>query len=254
MKAGIVAPCLQNILTLDAALLVGLNSAEGTISSTGQTSKLSMDGGTEIGIDARADYFIDNRWTVIPALRWYSFAWGMNQVRNGMPAIQNPASEYSHDEYELGVGLNFKMERALVVGGLSFQQSIVMSDYKTAGSPTKTTTTTTDLPKINFGAEIRLASWVTARIGYFDRLASTENVIENSLGKTTTTTSSELPWYGDPNGLSAAQQRITIGVGVDIAGLCLDGTMGEGYFLNGPWPLSGMAQQMFGVLSMSYRF
>jgi hypothetical protein len=254
VKLGLLAPRILSMLTVDASVLVGFNSVEGTNNPSGQPSKLSMDGGTELGLDVRGEYPVHSRWTVVPRLRWYTFSWGMNQVRNGVPASPNPASEYSHDEYELGVGLNYQRESVLIAGGLSLQQTILVSDYKSSASSNKTTTTISDLPKINLGAEIRLASWLEARVGYFDRLASTETAVKNSAGTTTTTVTSELPWYGDPNGLSANQQRITIGIGIGVAGLCFDATLGEGYFLNGPWPLSGTAQQMFGVASISYRF
>jgi hypothetical protein len=254
MKLGVLAPGVLSKFRVDASVLVGFNSMEGTTNPAGQSNKLSMDGGTELGIDVRGDYTVNSRWVIVPRVRWYRFSWGMNQVRNGVPSSPNPGSEYSHDEYELGIGLNYQRENVLIVGGLSVQQRVLESNYRNAVPTTKTTTTISDLPKINFGAEIRLASWMAARIGYFDRIATTETTVRNSAGTTTTTVTSELPWYGDPNGLSAAQQRITVGLGIGVAGLCFDGTIGEGYFLNGPWPLSGTAQQMFGVASISYHF
>jgi hypothetical protein len=178
----------------------------------------------------------------------------MSQVRNGLTQFPDPVSEYDHDEYELGIGESFRMGNVLIVGGLSLERTVLVSNYKNVGASSKTTTTIDDLPRVNLGAEIGLASWFVARIGYFDRLATTETAVETSSGKTTTTITSELPWYGDPNGLSAAQQRVTIGFGIKIESFVFDGTIGEGYFLNGPWPLSGIGQQMFGVMSMSFQF
>jgi hypothetical protein len=253
-KAGILRPLSPNAMIFDAAVLLGLNSVDGTYTASGQTSKLSMVGGTELGIDARTEYTLNGYWTLVPRIRWYTFSWGMNQVKNGVTALPDPVSEYSHNEYEIGVGGNYQNENVLVVGGVSYQQTVLESNYKTPGASSKTTITIVDLPKINLGAEIRLASWLVARLGYFDQLASTETAVETGSGKTTSTLSSELPWYGDPNGLSAAQQRLTLGIGINVSGLCFDGTMGEGYFLNGPWPLSGTAQQMFGVVSLSFCF
>jgi hypothetical protein len=253
-KFGIVAPRISNSVTLDAAVLLGLNSMDATYTTAGQTNRLAMDGGTEIGLDVRTEYALDGRWTLVPRIRWYTFSWGMRQVRNGLTQFPDPVSEYDHDEYELGIGENFRVDNVLIVGGLSLQRTVLVSNYKNADASSKTTTTVDDLPKFNLGAEIGLASWFVARIGYFDRLATTETAVETNSGKTTTTVTSELPWYGDPNGLSAAQQRVTIGFGIKIESLVIDGTMGEGYFLNGPWPLSGTAQQMFGVVSMSFQF
>jgi hypothetical protein len=249
-KAGVLTPWGSNRAILDAALLVGLNSIEGTYTSSGQTNKLSMDGGTELGIDARAKYELNERWSLVPRFRWYAFSWGMSQGRSGVTVVPDPVSEYSHNEIEIGIGENYRSEYILVVGGVSYQRTVLENIYKASGASSKTTVTTDDLPKIQFGAEIRLVSWLVARLGYFDRLATTET----STGTTTTTVSSELPWYGDPNGLSAAQQRITLGLGINVGGLILDGTLGEGYFLNGPWPLSGTSQQMFGVVSVNFRF
>lgn len=253
-KVGVVAPHVSNAVTLDAAVLLGLNSMEATYTATGQTNRLSMDGGTEMGLDVRTEYILNGQWTLVPRFRWYTFSWGMSQVKNGLTLFPDPVSEYSHDEYELGIGENFRSENVFIVGGLSYQRTVLVNNYKTTGASSKTTITIDDLPKINLGAEIRLASWFVARIGYFDRLATTETAVETNSGKTTTTVTSELTWYGDPNGLSAAQQRVTIGFGIEIERLMFDGTIGEGYFLNGPWPLSGTAQQMFGVVSMSFQF
>lgn len=254
IKLGASGPRILKALSLDIAVVVGLNSASAKYESSGQTSELSMEDGTEYGTDVRGEYAIDDRWTLVPRLRWYSNGWGMNQVKNGVPAVPNPGSSYGHDEVEFGIGAVFQKDDILIVGGLSYQQTELKSDYRSSLPLTTTTVTTTDLPKINLGAEIRLASWAAARIGYFDRLASVETVTGTSSGKTTSTVSTELPWYGDPNGLSAAQQRLTVGVGINTSGFCFDATVGEGYFLNGPWPLSGTAQQMFGVISMSFHF
>jgi hypothetical protein len=253
-KLGFFAPHISNAIAVDAAVLLGLNSMEATYTAAGQMNSLSMDGGSELGLDVRTEYAVNGRWMLVPRIRWYTFSWGMSQVKSRLTLLPDPVSEYSHDEYEIGIGENIRLENVLIVGGLSYQRTVLVSNYKNAGASSKTTTTIDDLPKINLGAEIRLASWVVARIGYFDRLATTETVIETISGKTTTTVTSELPWYGDPNGLSAAQQRVTIGFGIEIERLMFDGTIGEGYFLNGPWPLSGTAQQMFGVVSVSFQF
>ena len=254
IKFGVVASRFHRFLTIDCAVLFGLHTIDGKYTASGQTNELSMDDGLEYGVDVRTEYSLNDRSILVPRLRWYSSSWGMNQVKNGVPAAPNPASTYDHSELEIGVGANYHMDNVLITGGLSFQQTVLRSDYKTGSSSSITTTTITDLPKVNFGAEIRLTSWIVTRIGYFDRLAATETTVQSPSGKTTTTVSSELPWYGDPNGLSAAQQRVTVGIGVNVGGILFDGTIGEGYFLNGPWPLSGTAQEMFGVVSLNVHF
>ena len=253
-KLGIVASDLSHSTCLDASVLLGFNSVNGSYTSSGQTSKLSMDGGTEFAIDVRIEGRLNDRWVLIPRVRWYTFGWELNETRNGTPSYPNPASDYGRDEFEIGIGEDFQTERVLIVGGMSYQRIALSTNYRTSTSQTKTTVTTEDLPKINVGIEIHVASWIVGRIGYFDRLADTKTELISSTGQTTTTISSELPWYGDPNGLSAAQQRLTLGFGLTVAGLAFDATVGEGYFLNGPWPLSGMAQQMFGVVSMNLQF
>jgi hypothetical protein len=254
MKFGILVPPHNNSFAFDGAALLGINSIEGKSVISGQTSTLSMEGGTEFGLDLRLEYFLNDKLTLVPRVRWYSFSWGMSQLRNGVRVLPNPASDYGHEEFEIGFGENFRTGGILIVGGLSWQRIVLSSEYKSTGSVTKTTVTSNDLPKINLGAEIQVASWLAARIGYFDRMTYTETESITSSGKTTITSSSEPPWYGDPNGLSAAQQRLTIGLGFRVEQLQCDVTLGEGYFLNGPWPLSGTAQQMFGAISMSYHF
>jgi len=249
-KAGLAFRVTTDLL-LDGGVLAGLNAMSGTATpASGPKSELSMTGGIELGADVRLKANLDKRWSVVPVARWYSFSWGMKQVRNGILVIPDPAAEYSHSEIEAGAGVNFAREGLLLVGGLSLQRISTVSDYRTS----KTTTTTTDIPKINLGAEFALATWLTGRIGYFDRLSSSETTSQSGASKSKSTTSTELPWYGYLNGLTAAQQRITIGIGLHLGGVSLDGTIGEGYFLNGPWPLSGSAQSVFSVLSLNYRF
>jgi hypothetical protein len=251
---GFIAPRITSAVKIDAAVLLGLNSMEASYTTSGLANKLSMEGGTELGLDVRTEYTLDGRWTLVPRIRGYTFSWGMSQVKNGVTISPDPISEYSHHEYEVGIGENYRSGTLLIVGGVSYQRTVLENTYKSSGASSTTTITIDDLPKINLGMEIQVASWIVARIGYFDRIASTETATETGSGKTTTTVSSELPWYGDPNGMSAPQQRLTLGVGIDAAGVGLDATIGEGYFLNGPWPLSGTAQQMFGVMSFSCRF
>ncbi len=253
-KVGFIAPHIGNAVTVDAAVLLGLNSMEASYTTNGLANKLSMEDGMELGLDVRTEYTLDGRWTLVPRIRAYTFSWGMSQVKNGITISPDPISEYSHHEYEVGIGENYRSGNFLIVGGLSYQRTVLENIYKSSGTSSTTTITIDDLPKINLGMEIQIAPWVVARIGYFDRIASTETVTENGSGKTTTTVSSELPWYGDPNGMSAAQQRLTLGIGINLAGVGVDATIGEGYFLNGPWPLSGTAQQMFGVVSMNCQF
>ncbi len=248
-KLGVLSPLDRWVI--DLGLLVGFNDISGTASAPDKIPmELSMEGGWEAGFDVRFFSPAMGRWTIVPIARAYWFSWGMREVRTGSLVIPDPASEYSHLELEIGGGLNYRVGEVLIAGGVSFGALRDIRDYHS----TKTTVTSLDLPKINLGAEIPVASWIVARIGYFDRLATTETKTETRGSSTTLTSSSELPWYGDLNGLTAAQQRITIGCGLRYEGFRLDGTIGEGYFLNGPWPFSGTAQSVFGILSVSCIF
>ena len=247
-KLGIAA-AIEHGVSIDAGAIVGLNTVGGTsASATGQQNELRMTDGMEFGTDARLVIPLNERCMLVPIGRLYSFTWGMKQVRNGTLVIPDPAAEYSHSELELGIGTRLSRNNILFVGGVSYQRTSMVSDSRT----TKTTVVISDIPKINLGVEISIASWLVGRLGYFDRLASTETTVESASGKNTTTISSELPWYGDLNGLTALQQRITLGIGVHVAGMSIDATVGEGYFLNGPWPVSGVAQAVFSMISLSY--
>jgi hypothetical protein len=249
-KAG-VTERISPYTLLDGSVLIGFNNMSGTATPAGSSqNELSMTGGTEFGADVRLKFDINNNWSFVPIARGYWFSWGMKEVRNGVLVIPDPVSEYSQSELEIGAGANFGKNGFLFVGGISYQRLALVSDYRAS----KTTVTTDDIPKINLGAEFAIASWLVGRFGYFDRLSTVETSVSSGSSTTTTTSSTELPWYGDLNGLSAAQQRITMGVGMNVAGFSLDGTIGEGYFLNGPWPLSGTAQSLFSVLSLSYQF
>ena len=235
---------------LDGALVLRLNDMDFSTSANGANpSSAKMNNGVELAGDARLIWELDDEWSLLPIARFYSFGWGP-EIASLPPQSVNPPDEFTRTEYEVGLGTNYKTDKVLLVGGVSLHS--VSSEWRhRVMQVSKVTTTEMDLPKINMGIEFSLIDWLIARAGYFKRLSSVETKNESGTSSTHET-SRELPYYGDPNGLSESQQAFTLGVGVHFSGFSLDGTIAEGYFINGPWVLSGQPQSLFGVVSMHY--
>lgn len=243
---------------VDAAVLFRLNSVSGDSTPVlGTARKLELDGGNEMGFNGRFIYTLNDNWSFLPIVRFYTYSFGPKFTPAPPSPIPNPPVDLSYMEMEFGIGANYKAEKVLIAGGLSFQSmKSETEDKSVAGVTSKTTCTITDLPKINFGVEYTVADWLIARAGYFRRLGSKETKTDVTVGGTTTSTtyteSQELAWYGDPNNLTANQQAFTLGVGLHFAGFSFDGTIGEGFLLKGPYILSGQTNNLIGMLSMHY--
>lgn len=257
IKAGVNLELMEE-LVIDGAVLFRMNSFKYTNSATGASpSEIASDNGVEIGIDGRMRWELDKTWTLVPVVRFYTFGWGAKITPAPASPIPNPPITLSHTELEVGVGLNYSTEKVLLAGGLSMQSvSSKFEDKSVANTTTKVTNTELDFPKLNMGIEFSLTDWLVVRGGYFKRLSSDETKTEVTTTAASTTRtrtiSGELPYYGDPNALTQAQQTISMGVGLHFGGFSFDGTMGEGYWINGPWVMSGVTQNMFGMVSMHY--
>jgi hypothetical protein len=238
--------------SIDGAVLLRFNKASYTNSATGANpSALEMSGGLEFGADVKWIHKINEKWNVVPIGRFSTFNWGPQETPAPASPSANPFYNFTHTEYEVGVGTQYHTDKVLIVGGFSVQSISSVTEDKRTATVAKTTESEMDLPKINMGVEFSITDWMVARAGYFKRLSSSESKFE---GTTTSDfkTSEELPYPNDPNYLSAGQQAFTLGAGFHFSGFSLDGTIGEGYLINGPWPLSGIAQSVFGMVSTHY--
>ncbi|MBI5215012.1 MAG: hypothetical protein HY960_04615 [Ignavibacteriae bacterium] len=240
---------VRDNVVADAVFLFGFNSMKGTYSSFYQTTTLETDGGTEYGFDIRVRYELDDKLTLIPIGRLYSFTW---EPKITTTEVSNPVetSEWSNSTWEMGIGFNYSKNRLLLVGGATMQIQSLSTNNKM--SSISRVEKMSDLPKISFGMEWKFTDWFIGRMGYFNRFTSTR--IEQTATNTSTTTSTtEQPWYGDPNGFSAGQQRITLGLGFRFWDFAIDGTISEGMIIKGPWFISGETQSLFSLLSLHYQ-
>lgn len=243
---------------VDGAVLFRLNSASYEYTPvSGTAGKLELDGGNEMGFNGRFIWNYNDNWSFLPIVRFYTYNYGPKITPAPVSPIPNPPVDLTFTEMEFGVGTNYKANKVLIAGGISFQTVKSETEDKSVANTTDNYTyTQTDFPKVNFGVEYTIADWLIARAGYFRRIGSDETKSDVTVGGTTTsstvTESKEVAWYGDPNNLTANQQAFTLGVGLHFDGFSFDGTIGEGFLLQGPYILSGQTNNLFGMLSMHY--
>jgi hypothetical protein len=258
---------------LDASALLRFNgsSAEFTDNNPNITtftnSKYSVTG-TEFGANARFFLPLSDKLTFVPVGRYYTFAYEPEVTST--PAPTHPltkANAYSRNELEIGAGMNVKVQGGLVAIGLSMQR-ISLNNDRTQFDVVPNTVTVKqkrvwlDLPKVNIGAELALNSWATARFGYFKRFSTCTTTIDypamastNTPASTTETSNSLEAMYAPALGMaSAADQQLSIGLGLTYDRIALDGYIADSMLGDMPYILSGKINGVFGVLSMSYKF
>ena len=257
---------------LDASALLRFNgsSAEFTDNNTAanpSAGKYSVTG-TELGINARFFMPLSDKLTFVPIGRYYTFAYEPEVTLTPAPA--NPLTKpnsYSRNELEIGAGMNVKVQGGLVAIGLSMQRISLNNDVTKFDAVPKTVTVKQkrvwfDLPKVNIGAELALNSWATARFGYFKRFSTLTTTIDNPAmtstntpASTTETSQSLEAMYAPALGMaSAADQQLSIGLGLSYDRIALDGYIADQMLGDMPYILSGKVNGVFGVLSMSYKF
>lgn len=264
IKAGAILE-LSQTLSLDGSVMYRLNSStiEFTDSDTGANpTSASYDAtGNELAIAARMTMKLSDKIEFVPHVRFMSFSYQPElSVSPTPPAVTKP-NDYGRSEFEVGLGLNSKFSDGWITIGLSFQTTTLTNDVTTlAGGPgsaqvtTKNSITWTDLPKINIGAEFRLLSWMTGRLGYFNRLSTQTTTTEPPApGVKTETSVSQERGYIPTLGFTSAAQQLSLGLGIAVGRIAIDGYMGEHFLAAMPFVISGNTQDMFGVLSMSVR-
>lgn len=271
IKGGVLVELTPSFI-VDGSFLFRMNSSQ--VEYTDKTpatpatdpSSTKYDGsGNELAINGRVFFKLSDRTTVIPMVRFSTFSYKPKQTFtvNPMPAspILTTPNDYGRTEFEVGAGINTKFDGGWVVVGASVQSIKLRNDVSSQtafGQPittTKYSTTAFDLPKINFGAEVELLSWLSGRFGYFKRLSNQTTTVEPPAPATKT----EQTIGGEPSfiptlGKTAIQQQLAMGLNISAGRLSIDGYMGERVLAAGSWLLSGAAQDIFGVLSLSVKF
>lgn len=262
-KVGVLMD-FSSSMKLDASFLLRLNGSRGEWSDTGAATPNSATydvSGTEIGVTARMFLKMSDRVDLVPVVRFYTFGYKPEITDNTSPVpalVNSNPNDYGRTDLELGIGLQNTFDNGFVTAGLSFQQIRLKNDITAplSGSlqTTKNTQVQTDLPKFNFGAEINLLDWLVGRFGYFKRFTTTDSKTEPPTTATTESTTSSEAGYVPNLGYTAAQQQVSLGLGIKVSRLALDGYVGERFLAAGPFILSGNVQDLFGVLSLSFRF
>ncbi|MCU0373346.1 MAG: hypothetical protein MUE56_08915, partial [Ignavibacteria bacterium] len=101
------------------------------------------------------------------------------------------------------------------------------------------------LPEINMGIEWNFTEWLQGRVGY--QRAVTNRTYKNEA------TGGDV--YELKNSFASNPvQTISTGLGFQFGRFSLDGTIGEKFYKQSPYIVSGKTQDVFGVLSASYNF
>ncbi|MEX2117725.1 MAG: hypothetical protein WEB37_12645 [Bacteroidota bacterium] len=268
-KGGILLELTPSVL-VDAGVLFRINSSSGDFTDgnagANPTAQAYSATGTEIGVNGRIFMKFSDKLTLVPQVRFATFGYQPELKDNTTPApptpVNNKPNDYGRTEFEVGIGANSSFDGGWVTVGVAVQSISLSNDVTTqpggAGTPLQTTKSTMswfDLPKFNVGAEFDLLSWMKGRLGYFKRLSSMSTTTEPpSPGQKTETSTSQEPGYIPSLGFSGAQQQVSLGLGIILNRISIDGYVGERVLAAGTWLLSGRAQDIFGVLSISVKF
>ncbi len=242
----------------ELAVKLRMNSrSEKEQSSSGNTStsqEVSLDGGMELGVNARAFYKLNNTYDLVPTLSFYNVS--INEKVDPAPPANTEKVEFSQTAFEVGLGLNAKTKNALLIGGISFvnaKEEVKTTNLGgTAGDTQTETATTTLLPRINLGLEYYALDWLTVRLGYFKTMGGTEFVDETRVGNTTTKTTSTRTGITGGNYLG---DFIAVGVGMHFGDWNMNFAVNEAFLRSGPYLVGGNTTgPLFAVFSSSYRF
>lgn len=272
VKGGVLVELTPSFI-VDGSFLFRMNSSQveytdGTPANPAvDPSSAKYDGsGNELAINGRVFFKLSDRTTIVPMVRFSTFSYKPEQTFTVTPMPATPIlttpNDYGRTEFEVGAGINTKFDGGWVVAGASVQSIKLKNDVSTqpggpgtAISTTKNSTTAFDLPKINFGAEVELLSWLSGRFGYFKRLSNQTTTTEPPAPATKT----EQTIGGEPSfipnlGRTAVQQQMTLGLNISAGRVSIDGYVAERVLAAGTWLLSGTAQDLFGVVSLSVKF
>jgi hypothetical protein len=263
-KLGTTANLTSSIM-LDASALFRLNGSKAEFSDTAAGAAIaarSYDAsGTEIAVNGRVFIKMGRNFTVVPQARFATFSYEPELSQTPTPAApyNNKPNSYGRSEFEVGIGLNTQLSVGFVSVGVSLQRISLTNDITSvAGAALQTTENSVawfDLPKINIGAEFEILSWLTGRMGYFKRYASrTVESTPPAPGAPTEQTISVDQGYVPSLGFAQPDQQLSLGLALLLDRVSIDGYVGERILAAGPYILSGNVQDMFGVLSMSFKF
>ena len=209
----------------------------GTLNQT-----IDNDGGMQFTIGTRGFFVVDKKsnFSIVPYLGFGMYSWNPT---NSMDTSLLP--QYSQWKFDGGIGINTKvLDHGMFAGGLSFGYQSVETEQVNLSAANTNTTTYFILPKFNLGLEWNFTDWIQGRMGYSRSVTSRDDEwkTQNLTQEYSQTVAS------DPD------QTITLGLGFQFGRFSLDGTIGEKFFKEGFYVISGKSNEMFGILSASYNF
>jgi hypothetical protein len=263
-KLGTTGNLTRDVM-LDASALLRFNGSSGEFSDTATGAAIAARAydvtGMELGVNGRVFIKMGRNFTLVPQGRFMTFSYEPELSQTPAPAapVNSKPNSYGRTEFEVGIGLNTQLSVGFVSVGVSLQRIGLKNDITSiVGTQLLTTENDVswfDLPKVNIGAEFEILTWLTGRMGYFKRYASrTTETTPPAPGAPTEQTITLEQGYRPNLGFSSVDQQLSLGLAIVLDRVSLDGYVGERFLAAGPYIVSGNVQDMFGVLSMSFKF
>jgi hypothetical protein len=223
-------------------------SYEGT-SSAPSSYKTENEGGMQLGVMLRGWFNVEKNAKIklVPYLGFSMFSWN-GKITSSPVAYVDLLPKYSYMNLNAGLGINMPiLEKGTLATGLSFAYNSfnVKREDITAYEDTYSSFT---LPKFNVAAEWFFTEWLSGRLGYSRAVISNKNDGKSTAGTTATT------WTYKISTASDADQTITTGLGMHFDRFSFDGMIGERFFKQGSYLISGRTDDLYGVISASYNF
>jgi hypothetical protein len=206
------------------------------------TTTIDNDGGMELGIFSRAFFMVNKNMNMklVPYLSFDMF--GFDPKNSSVTTALN---NFSWMNFMGGIGLNMPvLDNGLLATGLSF--GFHNYEDNLDGQYTYTESGFM-LPEFNIGLEWNLTDWLQGRLGYQRAVSSMDYKYEDKSGNGNVF-ENKLTQASNPI------QTISTGIGFQFGRFSLDGTIGEKFYKQTPYIVSGKTQDVFGVLSASYNF
>jgi hypothetical protein len=236
-------------LTYDIGFWIRFNSAK--YSLLNQNTELS--GGTELDLNARIFKKISDSLQTIYYLRFYRFSY------SGKRPIPPQPGDVIDTQFEVGIGAQYSTQRLLLAGGIGIQYISRTDGFEendqTQGVINNIEQTILDLPKVHFGAEVTLAKWLKGRVGYFRRFSNVTVKTKDFSPATTIKGERKMQLnlgYSSPLGLTPDDEFFTAGMGLIFGSLKIDAVVAESFLYHGSFIISGIQENLFSLISVSY--
>jgi hypothetical protein len=263
IKAGVLSP-LNETTALDLAGCFRLNNASSDYSDKNSNAPVVESSfsaaGYELSLIGRVFHKISPKLSIVPIARAEYFSYEPEVTSKPQSNYLLPLpNSYSKWECELGAGLQSRWENGLAVMGLSIQYISLRNDVEsfngTVHQTTRYTRSWLDLPKINAGVEYSAVQWLLLRAGFFKRISVQRTRIEPPFTAPAVESSISVePGFVPSFGLSSSEQAISLGVGIVLGQFAFNGYLAEQMLTKGIYLLSGVQQNIFGIVSLNYRF